>query len=35
MILDLIGIISKTTLHYLFKTELHFPDWYSVSWDAF
>lgn len=35
MILDLTGITSKAALHQLFKAELHFPDWYGVSWDAF
>lgn len=35
MTLDLTGIDSKTALHYLFKAELQFPDWYGVSWDAF
>ncbi|MFD1140912.1 barstar family protein [Larkinella insperata] len=35
MTLNLTGITSKATLHQLFKTELHFPEWYGVSWDAF
>ena len=35
MILDLTGIRTKAELHQLFKTQLHFPDWYGVSWDAF
>ncbi|GAB4035534.1 barstar family protein [Spirosoma jeollabukense] len=35
MTLDLTGINTKTALHYLLKAELHFPDWYGVSWDAF
>lgn len=35
MSLDLTGITTKTALHHLFKAELHFPDWYGVSWDAF
>lgn len=35
MTLDLTGIRTKTELHQLFKTELGFPDWYGVSWDAF
>ncbi|GAB3326908.1 barstar family protein [Larkinella ripae] len=35
MTLDLTGITSKMALHQLFKTQLHFPDWYGPSWDAF
>lgn len=35
MTLNLTGINTKTALHQLFKTELRFPDWYGVSWDAF
>ena len=35
MTLDLTGIKTKAALHQLFKQELHFPDWYGVSWDAF
>ena len=35
MTLDLTGINSKVALHQLFKSELHFPEWYGVSWDAF
>jgi len=35
MTLDLTGIRSKAAFHELAKTELHFPDWYGVSWDAF
>ncbi|QKZ13988.1 barstar family protein [Spirosoma sp. KUDC1026] len=35
MTIDLTGITTKADLHQLFKTELQFPDWYGVSWDAF
>lgn len=35
MTLDLTGINNKPDLHQLFKTELQFPEWYGVSWDAF
>ena len=33
--LDLHGITTKAELHALFKKQLHFPDWYGPSWDAF
>ena len=33
--LDLTGITTKAALHALFKAQLHFPDWYGPSWDAF
>jgi RNAse (barnase) inhibitor barstar len=35
MTLDLTGINTKVGFHHLAKTELPFPDWYGVSWDAF
>ncbi len=35
MEISLTGINTKTALHELFKAELHFPDWYGMSWDAF
>lgn len=35
MTVDLTNITSKVAFHQLLKAELHFPDWYGVSWDAF
>lgn len=35
MTLDLQGITTKQALHALFKAQLHFPEWYGPSWDAF
>ena len=35
MTIDLNGIDTKAAFHMLMKRELHFPDWYGVSWDAF
>ncbi|WP_080237504.1 barstar family protein [Spirosoma rigui] len=35
MTVDLTNITSKVAFHHLLKQELHFPDWYGVSWDAF
>jgi RNAse (barnase) inhibitor barstar len=35
MTVDLSNVTSKAAFHELLKTELQFPDWYGVSWDAF
>lgn len=35
MTIDLTAIDTKASFHLLMKRELHFPDWYGVSWDAF
>ncbi|MBF9222092.1 barstar family protein [Hymenobacter ruricola] len=35
MTIDLTHIDTKAAFHMLMKRELHFPDWYGVSWDAF
>ena len=35
MTIDLTHIDTKADFHMLMKRELHFPDWYGVSWDAF
>ncbi|MBH8567775.1 barstar family protein [Microvirga sp. STS02] len=35
MTIDLTHVDTKAAFHLLMKRELHFPDWYGVSWDAF
>ena len=35
MTIDLTQVDTKAAFHHLMKRELHFPDWYGVSWDAF
>jgi ribonuclease inhibitor len=35
MTIDLTGIDTKAAFHMLMKSQLGFPDWYGVSWDAF
>ena len=35
MTIDLAHVETKAAFHHLMKRELHFPDWYGVSWDAF
>jgi RNAse (barnase) inhibitor barstar len=35
MTIDLTHVTTKAAFHMLMKRELHFPDWYGVSWDAF
>ncbi|WP_081867871.1 barstar family protein [Hymenobacter sp. IS2118] len=33
--LDLTHVDTKAAFHHTMKRELHFPDLYGVSWDAF
>ncbi|MDO7874220.1 barstar family protein [Hymenobacter sp. ASUV-10] len=35
MTIDLATIDTKAAFHLKMKRELHFPDWYGPSWDAF
>ena len=35
IIIDLLNIQSPQELHLKFKTELGFPDFYGMNWDAF
>jgi ribonuclease inhibitor len=35
MTIDLTGIDTKAAFHQTMKSQLGFPDWYGVSWDAF
>ncbi|RYE90122.1 MAG: hypothetical protein EOO37_03670 [Cytophagaceae bacterium] len=35
MTIDLTGIDTKVAFHLTMKSQLKFPDWYGVSWDAF
>lgn len=35
MEIDLAKIESLKHLHSVFKTELGFPEWYGMNWDAF
>ncbi len=35
MTIDLTGIATKAAFHQMMKSQLGFPDWYGVSWDAF
>lgn len=35
VVIDLIGVDSKVSIHQAFKEQLGFPDWYGPSWDAF
>ena len=35
MTIDLTGIATKAAFHRTMKSQLGFPDWYGVSWDAF
>jgi RNAse (barnase) inhibitor barstar len=35
LIIDLANIDSVQELHLKFKTELSFPDFYGMNWDAF
>ena len=35
MTIDLTGIDTKAAFHQTMKSQLGFPDWYGVNWDAF